>query len=196
MSPRRRLEPSEGGSEATRGMFSEDPSIDKPATKQPRRRGLPTLAAVAALVIAAAITVSTLLLVAHESHRRAAVKDVDVIGAVRSFMTEYTTLDPFRANDYTDRVLADATDDFAAKYQERVNEIAIQVARAEPTTGTVLDAGVERWNDDGSANVVVATKTTTRSPDGKTVIESGNRWVITAIKKGDQWKISGLLQVI
>ena len=80
-------------------------------------------------------------------------------------------------------------------YKKRINEIVVQVARAEPTKGTVLDAGVERWNDDGSADVVVATQTTTTMPDGKQ-IESGNRWVATAIQEGDQWKISDLLQVI
>jgi Mce-associated membrane protein len=32
-------------------------------------------------------------------------------------------------------------------------------------------------------------------PDGKT-IASGSRWVVTAIKEGEQWKISNLLQVI
>ena len=59
----------------------------------------------------------------------------------------------------------------------------------------MLDAGVERWNDDGSADVLVATSTTTTLPDGKT-IEDGSRWVATAIQEGDQWKISNLLQVI
>ena len=55
---------------------------------------------------------------------------------------------------------------------------------------------MQRWNDNGSADVLVATKITTRSPDGKSTIESGNRWVATAIKEGQQWKISQLIQVI
>ena len=59
----------------------------------------------------------------------------------------------------------------------------------------MLDAGVERWNDDGSANVVVATQITTTMPDGK-MTERGNRWVATAIQEGEQWKISNLLEVI
>jgi Mce-associated membrane protein len=58
-----------------------------------------------------------------------------------------------------------------------------------------MAAGVQRWNDDGSADVLVATKVSTKMPDGKT-IESGNRWVVTAKKEGPLWKISNLIQVI
>ncbi len=70
-----------------------------------------------------------------------------------------------------------------------MNEILIQVARAEPTQGTVLEAGVQRWNDDGSADVLVATKISTKRRTERPV-ESGNRWVVTAMKEGQQWKIS------
>jgi Mce-associated membrane protein len=111
-------------------------------------------------------------------------------------MTSYTTLDPFNANAYTDRILAQGTGEFASMFSEKQNEILIQVAQAEPTTGSVVAAGVQRWNDNGSADVLVATKITSKSPDGKTTIESGNRWVATAIKEGQQWKISQLIQVI
>lgn len=149
----------------------------------------------ACLLIAAAVAVSAVVLITHEQRRHASVRDVAAISYVRSFMTSYTTLDPFNANAYTDRVLAEMTGRLRDDYQSRINEIAVQVARAEPTTGTVLDAGVERWNDDGSASVVVATKIVTTMPDG-TQIENGNRWVADAIQKGDQWKISNLVQVI
>ena len=81
-------------------------------------------------------------------------------------------------------------------FKEKINEILIQVARVEPTQGTVLEAGVQRWNDNGSADVLVATKISNKSPDGKSTIESGNRWVVTAIKEGQLWKISNLIQVI
>jgi Mce-associated membrane protein len=77
-----------------------------------------------------------------------------------------------------------------------MNEILVQVARAEPTTGTVLDAGVQRWNDNGSADVLVAVKVGTSTPDGKSTVESGSRWVVTTIEEGQQWKISNLIQVI
>ena len=93
-------------------------------------------------------------------------------------------------------VLAQGTGDFAKMFREKMNEIVIQVARAEPTQGTVVEAGVQRWNDNGSADVLVATKTTAKTPDGKSTIESGNRWVATAIQEGQQWKISQLIQVI
>jgi Mce-associated membrane protein len=183
VSPRRKVE-------------ADEPDFFEVTPKPPRRWGLPVIAAVASLLLAAAITASTLMLIGHETDRRAAVKDAAALGYVREFMTTYTTIDPFHANDYADRILAQGTGDFAKMFKEKQNEILVQVARAEPTKGTVLEAGVQRWNDNGSADVLVATKITTKSPDGKSTIESGSRWVATAIKEGQQWKISQLIQVI
>jgi Mce-associated membrane protein len=164
--------------------------------KPPRRWGLPVIAVLASLMIAAVITASTLMLIHHENDRSASVKEAAALGYVREFMTAYTTLDPFHANEYADRILAQGTGDFAKMFKDKENEILIQVARAEPTKGTVLDAGLQRWNDDGSADVLLATKITTKSPDGKSMIESGSRWVATVIKEGQQWKINRLIQVI
>ena len=48
----------------------------------------------------------------------------------------------------------------------------------------------------GSADVLVATKVTSKTPDGKTTIESGSRWIATTTREGQQWKISNLIQVI
>ena len=185
MSPRRKIDPA-----------TED-AVAEPTPKRQIRWRLPVASTAAALLIAAAITASTLMLISHETDRRQGINDAEVLGYVRSFMTEYTTLDPFHANNYADRILGQATGDFAKVFKQRQNEIMVTVARAEPTTGSVMEAGVSRWNDDGSADVLVATKiVTTGGPDGKTVIESGNRWVATAIKEGQQWKIDRLVQVI
>jgi len=183
VSPRRKVE-------------SDEQDFFEVIPKPPRRWGLPSIAALSALFIAAAITASTLILTDHEKDRRVSVKEAAAMGYVREFMTAYTTLDPFHANDYVDRILAQGTGDFEKMFNEKQNEILIQVARAEPTTGTVLEAGVQRWNDNGSADVLVAMKVATKSSDGKPTIESGNRWVATAIKEGQQWKISQLIQVI
>ncbi|GAY18835.1 mammalian cell entry protein [Mycobacterium sp. shizuoka-1] len=185
MSPRRRVEP-------------DSAELFRLPDPQPRRWVLPLIAGVAAVAVLAALTISTLLLVKRETQRHDAVRDVAVLSFVRSFVTQYTSIDPFHANDYADRVLAQGTGQFAKLYQDRMNEVVIQVARAEPTTGTVQDLGIERWNRDGSADVVVAATTKTRMPDGKTV-ESGSRWVVTATQEGGAggpWKISNLLQVI
>jgi Mce-associated membrane protein len=135
------------------------------------------------------------VLVKRETQRRDAVRDVAALSSVRSFVTRYTSPDPFHANDYANQVLAQGTGQFAKLYQDKMNEIVIQVAQAEPSKGSVQDLGIEHWNPDGSADVVVAATTTTKMPDGKTVA-SGSRWVVTTIKEGEQWKISNLLQVI
>lgn len=183
MSPRRKVDAGE-------------PDFFDVSPEPPRRWGLTVIATVATLLIAAAITASTLILINHETDRRATVKDAAALSYVREFMSAYTTLDPFNANAYMDRILAQGTGEFGKMFKEKENEILIQVARAEPTQGTVLDAGVQRWNDDGSADILVATKISQRTADGKSTIESGNRWVATAIKEGQQWKISQLIQVI
>ncbi|MGZ5391871.1 MAG: mammalian cell entry protein [Mycobacterium sp.] len=183
MSPRRKIEADESD------FFEVKPD-------PPRRWGLPLIAALAAVLIAAALTAGTLMLVSHRTDVRSRANDAQVLDYVQSFMTSYTTLDPFNANAYTDRILAQGTGEFASMFSEKQNEIVIQVAQAEPTTGSVVAAGVQRWNDNGSADVLVATKITSKSPDGTSTIESGNRWVATAIKEGQQWKISQLIQVI
>ncbi|CAM4257940.1 hypothetical protein MB901379_00330 [Mycobacterium basiliense] len=184
MSPRRKYQPGQGI------------LLVAPADRPSRPWGLPVLAALAALVMTAAITVSGLMLLARAHRDDVARRDHDVVNYVNWFMRQFTSVDPYHANEYVERILAQATGDFAKQYQEKANEILIQVAQAEPATGTVLDAGVERWNDDGSANVLVATEVTSKSPDGKQVFENTNRWAATATQEGNQWKISNLLQVI
>ncbi|MDD4867525.1 MAG: mammalian cell entry protein [Mycobacterium sp.] len=163
----------------------------------PRRPwGLPVAAAVAAVMMAAAIAVSALMLAARESRERQASRNRAALSYVTGFMTQLTSSDPFHANDYVNRILSQATGNFAKQYQANENAILLQVARAEPATGTVLDAGIERWNDDGSANVIVATAVTSKSPDEKQVIENTSRWTATATQEGNQWKISNLVKVL
>ncbi|OBH93210.1 mammalian cell entry protein [Mycobacterium sp. E2733] len=184
MSPRRKFQP------------GEEPLLVPHPVPRARPWGLPLATAIAALVMTAAITVCALMLVNHETRERAASKNREVLSYVTGFMAQFTSIDPFHANDYVTRVLSQATGDFAKEYRDKANEILLQVARAEPATGTVLDAGVERWNDDGSVTVIVATSVSSKSPDGKQVWENANRWTATATQEGNQWKISNLQQVI
>jgi Mce-associated membrane protein len=184
MSPRRKFQPGE-----------EPLLVEHPPTPD-RPWAFPLAITVAALLMVAAITLSTLMLISHQSVEREASKNRLVLNYVTGFMTEFTSIDPFHANDYVNRVLAQATGDFAKQYTDKANEILLQVARAEPATGTVLGTGVERWNDDGSVTVMVATAVTSKSADEKQVIENTNRWAVTATQEGKQWKISNLVQVI
>ena len=163
--------------------------------KPSRSWALPASVATAAVVAAGAITTSSIVLVDQRSHHEVTMKEVDLLGFVEAFMTGFTTLDPFHANAYVEQILAHATGDFAKQYRDKQNEILIQIAQAEPTKGTALAAGVERWNDDGSANVMVATGVAFKSPDGKQTLDNTNRWVVTAQREGSQWKISSLQQV-
>ncbi len=167
---------------------------DLPARLSPKWLPAAVFAALGAM-LAAALTVSALVLFSHEQHERAKYRDVEAISYVRSFITQFTSPDPFNANAYAEDILGQATGKLAEEYRAKLNEVVVAVARSEPTKGEVIDAGVERWNDDGSASVVVVTKTTTTMPDGQRV-EGGSRWVARTIKEGDRWRISDLAQVI
>jgi Mce-associated membrane protein len=184
MSPRRKFAPGERPLLIARPVQTQRPAM------------VPLAAALAAVLMVAAIAVCTLVLVSHESRARTASKDREVLSYVTGFMTQFVSIDPYHANDYVSRILAQATGEFAKQFQQNANEILLQVARAEPATGTVLGAGLERWNDDGSANVMVATAISTKSPDEKQVVANANRWAATATQEGNQWKISNLQQVI
>lgn len=183
MSPLRKFEPGED-------------SLLVPQAIPPRRWALPLVSSIASVVMAAAIGLSAFMLVDHQSRDRTAEREAQAVNYVKWFMTGFTSIDPFHANEYIDRVLAQATGDFAKQYTDKANEILLQVARAERSTGTVLEAGVERWNDDGSVTVLVATDVTSKTSDGKQVYENTNRWSATATQEGNQWKISNLQQVI
>ncbi|BBY33812.1 mammalian cell entry protein [Mycolicibacter minnesotensis] len=161
-----------------------------------RRRRLPVVIASALAATVAALAVCALTLVTHEHQRRVAVRNVEALAAVESFMTMFTSPDPFHANDYLKAVMEHATGDFAKQYEEKANQILVAVARSEPTTGIVTAAGVERWNDDGTVNMLVAVENSGKSPDGKQDVKVATRWIATAEKEGDQWKISSLNQVL
>jgi len=181
MSPRRRVEPD------GQPLFVQ--------REVPDRR-LSTVIGAALLVAAAAMALCALTLVTHVQHRRAALADVEALAAVESFMTMFTSPDPFHANDYLDNVISHATGDFAQQYQDKANQILIAVARSERTNGTVVAAGVERWNDDNSVSMLVAVENSGKTTDGKHDVRVATRWLATAQKEGDQWKISNLNQVL
>lgn len=182
MSPRRRVD-------------ADEPALFQTPETAPPRRLLAAVSAVAAAVLAIALTVSTWVFVHAQTERRDNIRQAAVLSFARSFLTQYTSPDPFNANAYADRVLAMGTGNFAKLYSEKMTDIVVQVARAERGVGTVQELGIDTWNDDGSANVVAVTAMTTTMPDGRKV-DSGSRWVVTAIKEGDQWKVSNLIQVL
>ena len=182
MSPRRRFSP-------------DTPELLRFPDSPTRPPGWGLITAIAAVVALAAVTVSALVLIEHETMRRAQIRDAGVLGFVNSFVTQYTSPDPFNANQYAEQILARSTWTFATQFGENMNAVVFQVAQAERGFGTVQEIGIERWNDDGSADVIAVSLMTTKMPDGKT-LDSGNRWVVTATREGEQWKVSNLLQVI
>ncbi len=197
MSPRRKVQPGEEPLLVPEAATPRRAPRWGPTFRRPPRPGALALSsALAAVLTAAAVAVCTVMLIHNISQQQAVQRDRDVLRYVRSFMTQFTSIDPFHANDYVENVIDQATGDFAKQYHDQSNEILLHIAREERTTGTVLDAGVERWNDDGSASVMVATAVSFKSPDGKQVNADTDRWVATAKQEGNAWKISNLVQVI
>ena len=182
MSPRRRLD--EG----------DRPPLRMPEPR-PSRRRLSLVAAIAAVAMLGALSVSAFVFAKSITSQRADVRNAAVIDFVRSFVTQYSSPDPFNANAYAEKILALGTGNFATLYSDKMNEVVIQVAQAEPGVGTVQEIGIERWNPDDSVNVIAVANMTTTMPDGKK-IDSASRWEITAVKEGDQWKVSDLIQVL
>lgn len=164
--------------------------------KPARPWGLPLVAVLAAVVVVSATAASTLMLFRLEIDRWSALKDSAAIGSAREFMTTYLTLDPSNADSYSDRILAQSTGEFAKMFTERQNEILRRVTRSGPASATVVEAGVQQRNSDGSVEVLLATEVATAAPDRKSTIESGSRWVAAVVKEGQEWKISSLVQVI
>ncbi len=182
MSPRRRIE------------AGEQPTLVVPSVR-PRHRLLSAVVPVAAVALVAALTVSAFVFAKAVTAQRASIRNAAVIDFVRSFITQYTSPDPFNANAYADKVLSLGTGNFAKLYSDKMNQVVIQVAQAEPGVGAVQEIGIERWNPDDSVNVIAVANMTTKMPDGKKV-ESPSRWEVTAVKEGDQWKVSDLIQVL
>ena len=182
MSPLRRLE-------------SADVETFRMPDPQPRHRMLAWVAALASIAVFGSAMLAAVVFAKHDTVHRAQIRDADVLEFVRSFVTNYTSPDPFNANDYANSVLAKGTGQFAKDFEKNMNAVVIQVAQAERGFGNVQQLGIERWNTDGSADVVAVAMMSTKMPDGKT-IESGSRWVVTATKEGEQWKVSNLIQVI
>lgn len=161
-----------------------------------RRRGLLFVIIVSAAVAAASIALCGLDLKSHEALRQTMIKNAAALSYVRSFMTEFTSPDPDHTQVYTARILAQATGDFAEQYRLNQNTILRQLAEIEPTTGTILDAGVARHNDNGGIEVLVTTKLTSKSPDGRLQAARTSCWVVTVKQEGARWKISNINPMI
>lgn len=111
-------------------------------------------------------------------------------------MIMFMLLDLFYVNEYVEWVLFYVMGDFVKQYYERVNDILICIFGVELIIGMVLDVGVQRWNEDGSVNVLVVIQIILKFVDGKWVVLNVNCWLVMVKQEGNEWKISSLFLVI
>ena len=103
MSPRRRIE------------AGVDPALRLPPAR-PRNRLLSVVVPVAALAMVAALALSAFVFAKSITAQRASIRNAAVVDFVRSFITQYTSPDPFNANAYAEKVLSLGTGNFAKLY--------------------------------------------------------------------------------
>ncbi|WP_082949034.1 hypothetical protein [Mycobacterium sp. 1274756.6] len=205
MSPRRRTAadatPPSAAIELT-GASAETPAPAAPgqAVRVPRPPLRLVWAAIgAAVVIAATLAVAMVMLVEYETRQFMERREFAVIETARSFTTQLMSPDPtgdYGANRYVDRMTAQVTGELETYWRESRDRILIEVAKGAKSEATVLYAGLERWNDDGSADVLVIARQRIQDDDGKTMAEPIAQVLETVRQEGGQWKISNMGPVI
>ncbi|MGV0635682.1 mammalian cell entry protein [Mycolicibacillus trivialis] len=191
MSPRRRVD-----ADATPAR--PDPAPAAPATPRPPLRMVWTGIAATVAVIAA-LAIATVLLVGHESRYETAMREDTVLEVARSFTIQVMSPDPtgdYGANRYVDRMTEQVTGELETYWRESRDQILIQVAKGPKSEATILYAGLERWNDDGSADVLVIAKQSIKDDDDKTIAEPIAQLLETVRQEGGRWKISNMGPVL
>ena len=110
--PRHGAQEHRAGDESTPQDRARTPDALALPEQKPRRWGVALATSLASLTIAAALGLSTFVLVQYEINDRQTVRNAAVLSTVQSFMTLYTSPDP-HANDYADKVLAWTTGQLA-----------------------------------------------------------------------------------
>ena len=133
MSPRRRISPD------AQDSFGLPPL--PPGRAKPLAGRWSWIASLAAVVVLASVTAAAVIVTKHETIRRAQIRDADVLTFVNSFVTAYTSPDPFNANRYAEQILAQGTGEFATQFGDNMNAVVFQVAQLKRHTRSAPDPG-------------------------------------------------------
>ena len=126
--------------------------------KQPRPWLRWALAAAAGIVVLGLVAATVVLGIAKHSADSRDAKRQEFIQAARQTVLNLTTIHPDTAKQDVERILANATGDFKAEFDGRIDPFVSVVEEAKVATdGQIIEAGLESENGD-SANVLIAAK--------------------------------------
>lgn len=166
-----------------------DESVTEPAGW---RRWIPTIAAVAAIVIICAfVGVSAYMVVQHRDTTRHQQREAAFVAGAKQGVINMTSLDFNKAREDVQRVIDSSTGQFKDDFQQRANDfIAVVTQSKAVTVGTVNAAAVESMAGDSAVVLVSATSQITNSPPGKDEPPRIWRLKVTVADVGGQYKMS------
>ena len=165
-----------------------------PRTAEPVRQVPVRAAALAALALAA---VAALVVISMTVPRVSAAGDRDqqrteVLEAARQQAVNFTTLDYQHLDRDLGRVLAGATGDFRAQFEEGTKDLSqLVTANQAVSEGEVLEAGIVSDDADSARVLVVADSTVTNSA-GADPQRRHYRLQMDLVHRGDRWLVSDL----
>ncbi len=154
-----------------------------------RRRALPAVLAVLAVLLAAAC--GWLGSQVHRRHQEAR-RDQDVLAAARQLAVNFTSLDYRHYDRDSANVTASTTGEFKKEFTSQTKELTkLVTANKSVSQGQVLDAGIVRVDDRSARVLVVADSQVSNvaSPQGQT---RNYRLQLDLVRQGGRWLTSGV----
>ncbi|GGL15275.1 hypothetical protein [Nocardia jinanensis] len=164
-----------------------------PAANPPRRERNLLLGIAAAVVVAIVglIGVNGYLAVGHRDAVADSEERLGYLQAARQGVVNVLTVNHNTAEDDVARILDDATGAWRDEFTPQSGPFRDVVRKAQVvTTGEVTEAGLERVNDDGSAQVLVAAHSKVSNAGGAKEEPRTFRVRVTVAPEGDRFKIA------
>jgi Mce-associated membrane protein len=173
--------------------YESDEEYDESLTEKVGwRRWMPTIAAVAAVVmIAAFVGVSAYMVLQHRDATRHQQREAAFVAGAKRCVLNMISLDFNKAREDVQRVIDGATGQFKDDFQQRANDFISVVTQSKSVTeGTVNAAALESINGDSAVVLVSATSQITNAPPGKDEPPRIWRLRVTITEVGGQYKMS------
>jgi Mce-associated membrane protein len=156
------------------------------------RRWMPTIAAVAAVVMIAGFSVvSAYMVLQHRDATRHQQREAAFVAGAKRCVVNMISLDFNKAKEDVQRVIDGATGQFKDDFQQRANDFISVVTQSKSVTeGTVNAAALESVNGDSAVVLVSATSQITNAPPGKDEPPRIWRLRVTIAEVGGQYKMS------